>query len=199
MMIPIKLNFCLWCLFLPHMGCHWHTHTYTNQLKWRYHRWFIQRVRILYELKNQSVWKTHNKKVSHNSDLLFKMVIINFTEAAALHFAPSCWHLLSNHISLHYLLLHLNAFGNQWTKNNIIYVNCAVNCINKRGLKTFVILCIWILSISLPFSDNSIYTNGKKLKINSFFCDKHVNVKANINGNAWTNGKHWIFTKENFK
>lgn len=31
----------------------------------------------------------------------------------------------------HYLLLQLNALGNQWTKNNIIYVNCAVNCINK--------------------------------------------------------------------
>lgn len=35
----------------------------------------------------------------------------------------------------------------------------------------------------------------KDWKNKFIFCDKLANVKANINGKAWTNGKHWILQK----
>lgn len=44
-----------------------------------------------------------------------------------------CSHHIENLFPL--VRLHLNAFVSQWTKNNVIYVNCTVNCINKRVLR----------------------------------------------------------------
>ena len=120
-----------------------------NQPKW-YHRWLTQTARLLYELKYQPVWKSHNnnKKVSHNSHFLFQIIIINFRGAAEHILYPVADIFIFFFLTIlripspNDLLLHLNAFGNQWTKNTIIYVNCAVNCINKRVLKTFEIFHI---------------------------------------------------------